>query len=82
MPYLLFLKKQQNLILWSAANCRWRFKGKLIFLECGHFLFCMCELTLWTLHPYNGVFVIKMYPADPCIKLYVWNSQRRLKNPR
>ena len=28
MPYLLFLKKQQNLKLSSAANCRWRFKVK------------------------------------------------------
>ena len=27
MPYLLFLKKQQNLKLSSAANYRWRFKG-------------------------------------------------------
>ena len=26
-PYLLFLKKRQNLILSSAANYRWRFKG-------------------------------------------------------
>ena len=25
MPYLLFLKKRQNLILSSAANYRWRF---------------------------------------------------------
>ena len=24
-PYLLFLKKRQNLKLSSAANCRWRF---------------------------------------------------------
>ena len=30
MPYLLFLKKRQNLKLSSAANCRWRFKGYLI----------------------------------------------------
>ena len=29
VPYLLFLKKQQNLKLWSAAKCRWRFKGYL-----------------------------------------------------
>ena len=29
MPYLLFLKKQQNLKLSSAANYRWRFKGIL-----------------------------------------------------
>ena len=29
MPYLLFLKMQQNLKLSSAANCRWRFKGKV-----------------------------------------------------
>ena len=27
MPYLLFLKKRQNLQLSSAANYRWRFKG-------------------------------------------------------
>ena len=27
MPYLLFLKKQQNLKVSSAANYRWRFKG-------------------------------------------------------
>ena len=27
IPYLLFLKKQQNLKVSSAANCRWRFKG-------------------------------------------------------
>ena len=27
MPYLLFLKKQQNLKLSSAANYRWRFMG-------------------------------------------------------
>ena len=27
MPYLLFLKKQQNFKLSSAANYRWRFKG-------------------------------------------------------
>ena len=27
MPYLLILKKQQNLKLSSAANYRWRFKG-------------------------------------------------------
>ena len=27
MPYLLFLKKHQNLKLSSAANYRWRFKG-------------------------------------------------------
>ena len=27
MPYLLFLKKQQNLKLSPAANYRWRFKG-------------------------------------------------------
>ena len=27
MPYLLFLKKQQNLQLLSAANYRWRFIG-------------------------------------------------------
>ena len=26
MPYLLFLRKQQNLKLSSAANYRWRFK--------------------------------------------------------
>ena len=30
MPYLLFLKKWQNLK--SAANCRWRFKAKLSFI--------------------------------------------------
>ena len=29
MPYLLFLKKQQNLKLSSAANYRWRLKGQL-----------------------------------------------------
>ena len=29
MPYLLFLKKRQNLILSSAANYRWRFMGYL-----------------------------------------------------
>ena len=29
MPYLLFLKKQQNLKLSSAANYRWHFQGKL-----------------------------------------------------
>ena len=28
MPYLLFLKKPQNLKLSSAANSRWRFVGK------------------------------------------------------
>ena len=28
MPYLLLLKKWQNLKLSSAANYRWRFKGK------------------------------------------------------
>ena len=27
MPYSLFLKKQQNLILSSAANNRWKFLG-------------------------------------------------------
>ena len=27
IPYLLFLKKRQNLKLSSAANYRWRFKG-------------------------------------------------------
>ena len=30
MPYLLFLKKQQNLKLSSAANYRWRFMGYLL----------------------------------------------------
>ena len=30
MLFLLFLKKRQNLKLSSAANYRWRFKGKLI----------------------------------------------------
>ena len=29
MPYLLFFKKQLNLKLSSAANCKWRFKGYL-----------------------------------------------------
>ena len=28
MPYLLFLKKRQNLQLSSAASCRWPFKGQ------------------------------------------------------
>ena len=33
MPYLLFLKKRQNLKLSSAANCRWLFMGlKNIFV--------------------------------------------------
>ena len=33
MPYLLFLKKRQNLQLSSAANYRWRFKGLVSGLE-------------------------------------------------
>ena len=40
----------------------------MIFLECEHFLFCMCEFKLWTLRQCNGVFVIEMDPADPCSK--------------
>ena len=31
MPYLLFFKKQQNLKLSSAANCKWYFMGKVMF---------------------------------------------------
>ena len=36
MPYLLFLKKQQNLKLSSAANYRWRFMGfkNIVFCTC------------------------------------------------
>ena len=33
MPYLLFLKKRQNLQLSSAANYMWRFKGLVSGLE-------------------------------------------------
>ena len=33
MPYLLFLKRQQNLKLLSAANCMWHFLGKKITLS-------------------------------------------------
>ena len=34
MPYLLLLKKQQNLKLSSAANCRWHFMGyQFAYLE-------------------------------------------------
>ena len=40
----------------------------MMLLECEHFLFCMREFTLWILRLYNGVFAIKMDPADPCIK--------------
>ena len=33
MPYLLVLKKRQNLKLSFAANYRWRFKGFFFFLR-------------------------------------------------
>ena len=33
MPYLLFLEKQQNLNLSSAANYRWRFRVDIISYE-------------------------------------------------
>ena len=36
MPYLLFLKKQQNLKLSSAANYRWRFKDEKYISDPGN----------------------------------------------
>ena len=40
-PFLLFLKKQQNLEVLSAANCKGRFMGLFLTL---HYC-CVCVLT-------------------------------------
>ena len=34
MPYLLFLKKQPNLKLSSAANYRWSFSERKLLIQC------------------------------------------------
>ena len=52
MPYLLFLKKQQNLQLSSAANYRWRFMGKWI-KTCN-----ICRVPFLTLSLLAATFVI------------------------
>ena len=44
MPYLLFLKKQQNLKLLSAAKYRWRFKGLDKFESCPNGVQLTCKL--------------------------------------
>ena len=51
MPYLLFLKKHQNLKLSSAANYRWCFKGSMtavVLQVCGevHRILALLSMTV------------------------------------
>ena len=59
MPYLNFLKKPQNLKLSSAANYRWRSKGKLF--ACWVILqFCCCLLTFFKFFKKNFMNTIRV----------------------
>ena len=67
-PYLLFLKKQQNFKLSTAANYRWRLKGYLVAASFGVFYL----KTVWRFffnYYFYWFFILKKNSADSNIAL-------------